>query len=392
MTEQPIKSQRSPLFRSFWMGGFEGASHINGSGNRLDMVAATQHDTQVDHDYQLLREMGIFVARESVRWHLIEQYGKFDFSTLLPFLKAASDHGIQINWTVCHYGWPDDLDIFSPAFITRFSRFCTELASFIAEHSNSIPFYSLINEISFMTWAVCHSDIMYPYAIHGKGRDSEFKQQLVKAVIAGCDAIWSVDPLARFIHVDPIIHIIPDRPDLAEAAEAQRLSQYEAWDMLSGAAEPHLGGDPKYLDIIGVNYYHSNQWEFLSKDRLHWHLNDPRRIALSQLLNEVWNRYKVPIIIGETSHVGVGRGQWIKEIAHEVRIAIKMGVPIEGICLYPIIDRHDWENPHHWHNSGLWDLTPDETGFLKRKINQPYSNAFREAQRMLVEEGVIAQH
>jgi hypothetical protein len=110
------------------------------------------------------------------------------------------------------------------------------------------------------------------------------------------------------------------------------------------------------------------------------------------MLTEVWNRYQVPIIIGETSHVGVGRGQWIKELAHEVRIAIKSGVPIEGICLYPVIDRHDWENPHHWHNSGLWDLTPDDSGVLKRVLSQPYAMAFHEAQRMLVEEGCTAKH
>ena len=31
--------------------------------------------------------------------------------------------------------------------------------------------------------------------------------------------------------------------------------------MLSGRAEPQLGGAPKYLDVMGLNFYHSNQWE-----------------------------------------------------------------------------------------------------------------------------------
>lgn len=370
------------------MAGFEGASHINRSGKRLDMVAATQHDRHIDSDYAMLREVGIQVVRESLRWHLIERYGQFDFSSLLPMLRAANEHGVQVIWTLCHYGWPDDLDLFAPSFVRRFARFAGEAAHFIADHSNAEPFYSPINEISFICWAVCHSATMYPYAIHGKGRDDELKRHLVRATLEAIEALWAVDPRARIVHVDPIIHIIapPGRPDLEEAARAQRASMFEAWDMLRGSRDADLGGDPKYLDIIAVNYYHSNQWEYLSNDRLFWHLGDPRRMPLHQLLREVYERYRVPLIIGETSHVGVGRGQWIREIADAVCKAQQLGVPMEGICLYPIIDRTDWDNDHHWHNSGLWDLVPDGNGVLQRVIDPPYLADFLEAQRHLSQE------
>lgn len=377
------------LLKSFWMAGFEGASHINSSGKRLDMVHSTQHDRLIDEDYAMLREVGIQVVRESVRWHLVERYGQFDFSSLQPMLEAANRHGVQVIWTLCHYGWPDDVDLFSPRFVSRFVRFVGEVAQYIADHSNAEPLYSPINEISFICWAVCHSDLMYPYAIQGKGRDDELKRQLVRATVEAIEAVWAVDPRTRIVHVDPIIHIIapPGRPDLEAAARAQRNSMYEAWDMIRGSVAPELGGDPKYLDLIGVNYYHSNQWEYLSNDRLHWHLHDPRRMPLSLLLKEVHERYGVPLLIGETSHVGSGRGQWIREIADEVAKAIEMGVPVEGICLYPIVDRTDWENDHHWHNSGLWDVVPDDQGIMQRVINADYWAALREAQQVLRREG-----
>ncbi|WP_133718532.1 glycoside hydrolase family 1 protein [Methylocaldum gracile] len=382
------------LLKSFWMAGFEGASHINSSGKRLDMVHSTHHDLLVDSDYAMMREVGIQVVRESVRWHLIERGGRFDFSSLAPMLRAATEHGVQVNWTLCHYGWPDDLDLFSPAFVHRFARFSAEVARFIADHSNAEPVYSPINEISFICWAVCHSDLMYPYAVHSKGRDNELKRQLVRAAIEAIEAVWEVDPRARIIHIDPIIHIIapPGRPDLEDAARAQRASMFEAWDMLRGSRDEDLGGDPKYLDIIGVNYYHSNQWEYLTNDRLHWHLGDPRRMPLHRLLQEVYERYQVPMIIGETSHVGAGRGQWIREIAEEVCRARQLGVPVEGVCLYPIVDRTDWENDHHWHNSGLWDVEPDEEGVLRRVINQAYLDDFLEAQRHLNRQECKLQH
>ena len=36
------------LFSSFWMAGYESACHINQQGERLDMIAATQHDRYLD--------------------------------------------------------------------------------------------------------------------------------------------------------------------------------------------------------------------------------------------------------------------------------------------------------------------------------------------------------
>src|SRR4051795_6463567 len=85
----------SGLFRSFWIGGFESASHINGAGTRIDMVSATQHDQLVNEDYSRLAEFGIRTVREGVRWHLMEKGREFDFSTLLPTLEAARRHRIQ---------------------------------------------------------------------------------------------------------------------------------------------------------------------------------------------------------------------------------------------------------------------------------------------------------
>src|ERR671915_200256 len=102
-------------------------------------------------------------------------------------------------------------------------------------------------------------------------RDSALKRQIIKAAIASCEAIWKIDRRARVVHVDPVIHVVPPvmRPDLTEAAAAQRESQFESWDMLAGVTAPELGGHPRYLDVMGVNFYHSNQWEYPNV-RLRW--------------------------------------------------------------------------------------------------------------------------
>lgn len=370
------------LFRSFFQGGFEAATHINRWGRRLDLIAATQHDRHVGTDYALMRSVGMRTARDALRWPLIDRDGVYDFSSFVPMIEASQREGVQVIWDLCHFGWPDDLDVFSPEFIARFAGFCRAAAELVAEMDDSVPFYVPVNEISFLSWAAGEEGYIHPYA---KGRSHDLKRQLARAAIAGMDAVWSVEPRARFLHVDPVIHVIAPRgrPDLAEAAEQYRLSMFEAWDMLAGRAHPELGGDPKYLDIVGVNYYHSNQWEYQG-ERILWDEPPPddRRLPFHRILTEVHARYGRPLVVSETGHVGVGRAAWLAEMAMEVGIARAKQVPVEGICLYPIIDRTDWDDPEFWHHSGLWDLVPDADGDLMRIVEPNMLSALHCAQRM----------
>jgi beta-glucosidase/6-phospho-beta-glucosidase/beta-galactosidase len=376
------------LFDSFFLAGFESACHINRAGLRLNMLQSTQHDCQVSSDYELLRKFNIRTVRDGTCWPLIERAGTFDYSSLAPMVDAANRYDMQVIWNILHYGCPDDVDIFSPSFVERFARYCTALARYIDDHTDRVPFYTPINEISFLAWAAGDVGYIHPF---GVGRGTELKRQLIRAAIAGIEAIWQVNPRARIVQVEPVIHVMAprDRPDLAERAAAQRAGQFEAWDMIIGQMEPELGGHPKYLDIMGLNYYHSNQWEHPDV-RLRWEANprDERWVPLHHLLAEVYNRYRRPLFIAETSHFGAGRGRWLREIVDEVRTAMMNAVPMEGITIYPIIDRPDWDNPDHWHNSGLWDLVPDEQGMLQRVLNEDYAAVFREIlQEDLIPEG-----
>ena len=378
-----LRGESSSLFRSFWIGGFESASHINRSGARIDMVSATQHDLLVKEDYARLAEWGIRTVREGARWHLVETGRGFDFSSLLPTVEAARRHRIQVIWALCHYGWPDDLDILAPGFVDRFARYCGEVARFIADHTDGIQFYTPINEISFLAWAAGEKAYIHPYR-RDAGRT--IKEQLIRATIAGIEAIWAVDRTARIMHTEPLIHVLTprERPDLARAAADQRAAQFEAWDMLAGALEPELGGHPRYLDIVGVNYYHANQWEHPDL-RLRWEdmPRDPRWLPFSSLLAEVYYRYWRPVVVSETSHFGAGRGRWIREVTEEVGRARYAGVGVEGLCIYPIIDRPDWDDPDHWHNSGLWDLRRRADGKLERILAEDYAESLRQAQAQL---------
>ncbi|HUK15614.1 MAG TPA: hypothetical protein VLW65_04340 [Bryobacteraceae bacterium] len=375
--------KRSGTFRSFWMAGFECSCHVNSYHKRLDMMAAVGHDRYAAEDYARLREVGIATARDGVRWHLIERAGCYDWSSWIPMLRAAREAGVQVIWDLCHYGWPDSLDIFSTAFVERFARFAGEAAKVQREHGEGRGFFVPVNEISFFAWAATRK-LMYPYA---RGRDDELKRQLVRAALAAIDAIRTVDAQARILFAEPLIHVVPPRkrPHHTALAEAKQASQFEAWDMTAGRAAPELGGAGHYLDIMGVNYYAANQWEVPGGRKLKWDAGsgDPRWLPLHKLLAEVYARYRRPIFIAETSHYGSGRAAWLEEIACEAQHAIAAGVPLEGICLYPILDRFDWNHPRHWHNSGLWDLQRNHSWHYVRVLHQPYARALKAAQSLL---------
>lgn len=339
-------------FRSFFQGGFECSSHYQEAGRRLDLIASTCHDIWADRDYAMLARRGMLTCRDGVRWPLIERTaGQYEFSSLLPMVRAARRHSVQVIWDFCHYGWPDGLDIFSAEWVDRFAKFSAATARVIAQESGDTLYLCPMNEISFFSWAGGEKGIIGPFE---RGRGFELKKQLVRATIAGIEAIRDEAPDARFVQVDPLIHIVtdPDMPaDVCSEAEAYCNAQFQAWDMLIGAVAPELGGDPRYLDIVGCNYYVHNQWVYGGRfiERA-----DPRYRPLWRLLANVWDRYRRPLFIAETGIEDERRPEWLRYVCDEVMTAVLRGVPVEGICLYPIVNHPGWVDERHCHN-GLWD-------------------------------------
>ncbi|MEZ4869143.1 MAG: glycosyltransferase [Caldilineaceae bacterium] len=362
------------LFQSFFMGGFECSCHCLRSGKRLDLIDATQHDRHLRRDYQRLQAHKIHTVREGIRWPRIETSPyHYDFSSVLPMVRAARTAKIQVIWDLFHYGWPADLDIFQPEFVRRFRTFVTAFAYLLSEETDEIPFIVPVNEISYFSWAAGDVGYLNPFAFE---RSYELKVQLVCAALEAIEAIWEVLPEARIVHPDPVINVVtdPDRPEDRQTAEGHRLAQFQAWDMIAGMRWPLLGGSPEYLDIIGVNYYDHNQWlhngPFLEPSH-------PLYRPFSEILIEVYNRYGRPLFISETGIEGDLRPQWFNYICEEVRTAMNAGVPVEGICLYPICDYPGWDDERLC-QSGLWGYA-DERG--EREVHTPLAREVHRQQK-----------
>lgn len=364
------------------MAGFECSTFVWKDGKRKDYVVRTGHDRHLKDDYKCLMELGIGVVREAIRWPIVDKGGgKYDWSTVDPMLEGLKTCHLTPIWDLCHYGFPDGCDPFSAECHRRFIEYCRAVAGHVCKRTEPPRFFTPINEISFFSGAGTDMGWMFPFA---KGKYAEFKRTLCRMSIEGAQAIREIDPEARMVHVDPMIHAVPpkDRPDLADEAWKHAYEEAcEAWDILYGKMNPELGGSPEILDIVGVNVYNFSQAQMnADKSREVLGPRDPRRKPLSEMLLYAWERYHRPLIIGETSGHQDKRAEWLRMTMEESFKALNSGIDLHGVCLYPCVDIPDWQTDE-WAKIGIFDIHDEES--CERVPCEPYIEELHRWQRTL---------
>jgi hypothetical protein len=377
-------AKRPGIFPTFFLSGFECSTFLWKDKKRRNLVVETQHDRFANQDYELLRRLGIAVSREGIPWPLVDRNGGYDFSPIDPMINAMNKQQILPIWDLCHYGYPDDLDPFSPEFVDLFAGYCQAAAEYVVPRMHGPYFFTPVNEITFFSFCGGEWGWVAPYK-NTKADRFRFREMLCKAAIAGVKAIRGVEPSARMIHMDPLVQVVAprDRPDQKDAAWHETyVDTYMAWDILYGKVHPEYGGSPEILDIVAPNNYSFGQMEYREHGP-HQALppDDDRIVSLCDLLQLVWNRYQRPMIIGETSGMKDGREHWLCDVMQESLAAVNKGMDLHGICLFPGVDMPDWHTGEWLHN-GICDLVA-EGDVLKRVEFDPYINELRRWQREL---------
>lgn len=337
----PPRPERAPK-PGFLVAGFECASNLSWKGGRLDPLAVTRHDAMAAEDYRLLRRAKVRTVREGLRWATIEKSpGRYDWSSAAPMWDAASEEGVAVIWDICHWGYPEDIDFFSDAFVHRMADFgaaaVEEMRRRGAPPAGIVP----VNEVNFWSWAGGFRGFFPPFV---KERGDEVKRQLVRAFVTVSDRLRPLVGGAPMIAGEPLVVVHPPKGgghDPAHLAMEQE-GMHGAWEALLGNLWPELGGHRDVFDWVGVNYYPHNQWELGATEMMP--LDDPRRVRLSKLLIELQARYRKPILITETGDEQPGCAPWMRMVGGEALEAMSRGADIRGICLYPAMDYPGWDD------------------------------------------------
>ena len=380
-------------FRSFWWAGYECSDQLNCFGNRVDLLRESGHLQLLQEDYTHLRPFQVHTVREGIQWSRVEKTAyQYDWSVVEQMLTEGHRQGIQQIWDLCHFGYPDDLTPLHPMFARRFAALCRAFVRFYRDHyPDEELIVTPINEVSFMSWLGGDARGTSPYCTR---QGWEVKLGLMRAYIEGVAAMREIDPTIRILTTEPLVHMVPPlnatRQQVINAARADE-NQFQSVDILAGTIAPELGGSPDYLDILGFNYYYNNQWIEGTGTFLGWNdfTPDPRWLPLRRLLMKAHRRYNRPIALTETSHPGIDRPVWIDMIGHECAAVVEAGVPLWGVCLYPMVDRPDWDHLDYWHRAGLWDadLSMNPPG---RVLYEPYAAALVKAQAVVKNASLVS--
>jgi beta-glucosidase/6-phospho-beta-glucosidase/beta-galactosidase len=321
-----------------------------------DVLETTQHDVRWRDDLLLLATCQVRQVRYPLRWHRIEpESGHFAWDHTDQVLGFMRDRGMAPIVDLLHHTsyplWLGDLS--SPAFGSSFLRFVEA----VAERYPWLPGYTVCNE-PFTTFLLCGQVAVWPP--HWRGLDGfvRLATNVFPAVTRASRALHDLLPDADHVHVEVCERhtwSTAEGEDFARMTNDRRFlltdlllglpidpDRPAVQDLLQAGGEELLTGEPGHLDVLGLDYYAHNQWEWSGAgEGTTMPLCPP---PLSELIAEYWDRYQVPCVLGETNIRGFAsdRATWLKWTLEQCELARDAGVDLRGYCWFPFIDSADW--------------------------------------------------
>jgi len=339
-----------------FIGGFESTYQ---PAFDVDVAETTGHIARWRADLELLASCGVSRLRYPVRWHRVErERGQFDWRETDEVFAWMRDNGLRpIPDLLHHTSYPRWL---KRGFADR--RFGPSYLRYVEAFATRYPWieaYTLFNE-PFTTFFLCGHEGVWPPGLRGLKGFLTLARNVMPALTEASRACRELLPRARHLYVDtceqataatpsarPVADLANDRRffllDLFLGRTLDRSRPFVAQVLRSGG-EPLLGLQAGHVDVLGLDYYAHNQWQYQFSGRGLASAPDP--IPLSDLIGEYWDRYGLPCILGETNVRGFAsdRASWLKYTLEQCEIAARRGVPVEGYCWFPFVDSCDWDS------------------------------------------------
>jgi beta-glucosidase/6-phospho-beta-glucosidase/beta-galactosidase len=372
----------------------------------LDEYELMGHYQHWKEDLDLCRELGLQALRWGVPWYRVErESGSFDWRWVDDVISyMVEDLKITPIIDLMHYGCPDWLargfaNKDYAYYVARYS------AAFAERYKALVRWYTPLNE-PIITALMCGMRGLWPPYLRGEKGYIRIMLQIAKGIIETVKAIKEVDPDAVMFHVEATGLTRTIREDLASLAREETHRGYICYDLLTGTlshdhllfswllrngAAPddvrHLQENKVSLDILGMNFY--PQWStkqiYLDKrGRIAFRETEPEGDGFSELIRHYYDRYKVPVMITETSAVGSDetRLSWLKSSVASIKELRSEGVPVVGYTWFPLFTMIDWRYrfatgplEEFYLELGLYRLNREREG--KRWIDTPLVAEFQ---------------
>ncbi|HEX2177986.1 MAG TPA: family 1 glycosylhydrolase [Actinomycetota bacterium] len=338
-----------------FIGGFES---IYMPAHDVDVLETSQHVSRRKQDLDLLAACGVTKLRYPVRWHRIEQeqdsYNWAETDEVLGDLAGSGFHAIvDMLHHTCYPRWLSGFD--DPRFGPSYLRFCEAFARRYPE----VPGYTLFNE-PFTTMFLCGHEGVWPPYTHGMEAFVKLCLNVLPSYFEATRMYEDMLPDAEHLYVEPCeghSAAITDGNAWSRLANDRRFFILDRMlgkpidDKAPFVAEVAFAGgerllelEPGNLDVLGLDYYAHLEWS---------HADDgigtcpsPTPLGLSGLILQYWDRYRVPLILGETNLRGYAsdRATWLKYTMEQCEVAQAAGADLSGYCWYPFVDSLDWDS------------------------------------------------
>ncbi|HMF73749.1 MAG TPA: family 1 glycosylhydrolase, partial [Flavitalea sp.] len=399
----PTEIKSSSFLPEIW-GGIE--CTINRVGNNYrDQLLYSGHYERPE-DITAFATLGVSALRYPILWekHQSAENENIDWAWTEQQLKKIRIHGIQPIAGLMHHGsGPLFTDLTDKDFPVKLARYALR----VAEKFPWIEYFTPVNEPLTTARFSGLYGFWYP---HHKNERSFFRMLLnqVKATVLAMRSIRAINPDAKLIQTEDLSYT-HSTPLLSYQADYENKRRWLTNDLLCGLVDKkHFfwkyllksGISKKELqffldnkcapDIIGFNYYVTSERyidESLESfpafthggNRLHRYADtEAVRQGLSKglgfLLQEAWDRYRLPIAVTEC-HLSCTREEqlrWFKEHWVHCCELRKRGVDIRAITAWSLLGAYDWNSlltrENNFYESGIFDLnnkTPRPTALAK---------------------------
>lgn len=326
----------------------------------VDVAETNGHVARWQADLRLLASTGVTRVRYPVRWHRIERVrGRYEWRETDEVLGWMRDHGLRpIPDLLHHTSYPRWL---KRGFADR--RFASSYLRYVEAFATRYPWveaYTLFNE-PLSTLLLCGDIGVWAPHFRGLKGFLTLARNVLPALSEASRAYRDLLPNAQHLYVDTCERATAATPDARPVASRANDRRFFLLDILLGRSldrtrpfvaevlraggEALLSTPAGHVDVLGLDYYAHNQWQYLDAGG-RGAPSSPDPVPLSDLITEYWERYRLPCVLGETNIRGFApdRASWLKYTLEQCEMARDRGVPVEGYCWFPFVDSCDWDS------------------------------------------------